>query len=187
MLPMIAQPDDEARAELERAWEAALERIRKDPETTPADRVGTYFGEICIVRAMGPDESLPGSLVRRARRAVLTAARDTKNPYARLALFSSAWAVLDQVGHDDETWDYVLNEVDQSHRPETVMRAIGSAFEHGQDAENALHWKERAWDSDSLAMIRAEVLKLCATIPAGNQSRTNCEAFLASRDGDAAL
>ncbi|MCY4375376.1 MAG: thioredoxin family protein [Spirochaetaceae bacterium] len=259
LLPMVAQPDDEGRANLERAWEAALERIRKAPETSPADRVGTYFGEICIVRATGPEAPLPGSLVRRARRAVLTAARDTEDPYARLALFSSAWTVLHQVGHDDQTWDYVLNEVDQSHRPETVMRAIGSAFEHAQDAENALHWRERAWDSatgpttrfeeglrlvrtrlaltpeesaaiedttieifrqlssepdaffhrvtramgrletalhewnaegahdDSLARMRAEVLKLCATIPAGAQSRTNCEAFLASLAGDAAL
>ena len=259
LLPLIAQPDDDGRADLERAWEAAIERIRKAPETSPADRVGTYFGEICIVRATGPQESLPGSLVRKARRAVLTAAKDTKDPYARLALFSSAWAVLGQVGHDDETWDYVLNEAEQSHKPETVMRAIGSAFEHAQDAENALYWRERAWDSatgpttrfeeglrlvrtrvaltpeestaiedttievfrelstepdaffhrvtramerlgtalhewnadgaheDSLARIRAEVLKLCATIPAGDQSRTNCEAFLASPDGDATL
>ena len=259
LLPMIAQPDDAGRADLERAWDAAIERIRKAPETSSADRVGTYFGEICIVMAREPEESLPASLVRRARRAVLTAARDTKDPYARLALFSSAWAVLDQVGHDDETWDYVLNETEQSHRPETVMRAIGSAFEHAQDAENALYWRERAWGSatgpttrfeegirlvrtrlallpeesaaiadttievfrqlssepdaffhrvtramdgletelhewnadgahdDSLVTIRAEVLKLCATIPAGNQSRTNCEAFLSSLDGDAAL
>lgn len=254
LLPMIAQPDDDGRVDLENAWEAAIERIRKAPETSPADRVGTYFGEICIVMARAPEESLPGSVVRRARRAVLTAARDTEDPYARLALFSSAWAVLDQVGHDDETWDYVLNEVDHSHRPETVMRAIAATFEHHQDAENALYWRERAWNSatgpttrfeeglrlvrtrvaltpeesvaiedttiqvfrelsgepdaffhrvpwamerletalhewnaegaheDSLARMRAEVLNLCARIPAGDQSRTNCEAFLASLD-----
>ena len=259
LLPMIAQPEDDGRADLERAWETVIERIRKAPETSPADRVGTYFGEICIVRAREPEESLPGSLVRRARRAVLAAARDTEDPYARLALFSSAWAVLGQVGHDDETWDYVLTEAEHSHRPETVMRAVASTFEHARYAENALYWRERAWDSatgpttrfeeglrlvrtrvalmpeesaaiedttievfrqlssepdaffhrvtramgrletalhewnadgvheDSLARIRAEVLQLCATIPAGDQSRTNCEAFLASLDSNATL
>ena len=255
LLPMIAQPDDAGRTDLENAWEAAIARVRRATGISPADRVGTYFGEICLARARQPEEALPPSVVRRAREAVLRAARNTDDPYARLALFSSAWAVLAQVGHDDETWDYVLNEAEQSHRPETIMRAVGSAFENAQDAENALYWRERAWNSatgpttrfeeglslvqtrvaltpeestaiedttievfrelstepdaffhrvtramgrletalnewnaegahdDNLARIRAEVLRVCTTIPAGDQSRTNCEAFLASLDG----
>ena len=87
---MIAQPDDDGRADLESAWEAAIERIRKAPETSPADRVGTYFGEICIVMARGPAESLPGSLVRRARRAVLAAAQDTERSLRPGWTFSAA-------------------------------------------------------------------------------------------------
>ena len=270
LLPMIAQPDDAGRAALESAWETAIARIRNAPDTSPADRVGTYYGEICLAKAREPDGALPASLVREARRAVLSAARDTDDPYARLALFNSAWTVLRQVGFDDATWDYVLDEAEHSLRPETVMRAVGSSFasaadqtsnESGMDSDDALHWSdnalywmERAWHSatgtttrfegglmlvrtmvsltpedsvaiedttialfrelsteqnvffnritramerletalhewnvqgshsESLARIRAEVLNICATIPAGDQSRNNCEAFLASLD-----
>ena len=47
------------------------------------------------------------------------------------------------------------------------------------------------WNADdthdaSLARIRSEVLKVCATIPAGDPSRTNCEAFLSSLAGNTA-
>ncbi len=60
-----------------------------------------------------------------------------------------------------------------------VTRAMGRL-------ETALHeWNADGAHDDSLARIRAEVLKLCATIPAGDQSRTNCEAFLASLASDA--
>ena len=50
--------------------------------------------------------------------------------------------------------------------------------------ETALNeWNAEGAHDDNLARIRAEVLRVCAMIPAGDQSRTNCEAFLASLDG----
>ena len=67
LLPMIAQPDDAGRAALEDAWETAIKRIRNAPDTSPADLVGTYFGEICLVRDREPDAALPASLVNEAR------------------------------------------------------------------------------------------------------------------------
>ena len=259
LLPMIAQPEDVGRDDLERAWEAAIERIRNAPETSAADRVGTYFGEICLVRARQPEEALPASLVREARGAVLSAARTTTDPYARLALFSSAWSVLAQVGNDTRTWAYVMDEAEGSHAPGYIMSVLAAYHEHNKSTDQALHWRQRAWKAtsgpstrfgrgtryvqslvsltphdsrvieritikifrelddrpdaffhgvtramerlettlqewnaegahdDSLARIRAEILELCATIPAGDQSRTNCEAFLASIDSDAGL
>ena len=256
LLPIIAQPDDPGRADLERVWGSAIERIRNEPETSPADRVGTYFGEICLVRARQPGEALPPSLVREARGAVLTAARNiADDPYARLELFSTAWSVLAQVGNDTLTWRYVMDEVEDSHAPDYVMSVLAAYHEHNNATDDALHWRQQAWkvttgpatrfgrgvryvrsllsltphDSrvieqitikifrelndkpdaffqgvtramerletelhewntdgahdDSLARIRAEVLEVCSTIPAGDQSRTNCEAFLASPDG----
>ena len=256
LLPMIAQPDDAGRAALEDAWETAIERIRDASETSPADRVATYFGEICLAFAREPDRELPESLVRRARQAVLSAARNTDDPYARLELFSSAMAVLTQIGFDDATWDYAMDEVEQSFKPETVMWALGSVFEREMDSGNALYWMDRAWQAAtgpttrfegalllvrstialipedfvgiekttiaafrelgaepdafynrvtgkmarletalhewnakgahdaSLARIRAAVLKVCAAIPAGDQSRANCESFLSSTGRD---
>ena len=255
LLPMIAQPDDAGRTALEDAWETAIERIRR-VRTSPADRVATYFGEICLAFAREPDRELPESLVRRARQAVLRAARNTDDPYARLALFGSAMAVLTQIGFDDATWDYAMDEVEQSLKPETVMWALGSVFERDMDSGKALYWMDLAWQAAagpttrfehgsllvlskialtpedfigiekttiaafrelgaepdafynrvmremahletelyewnaegahdaSLARIRAAVLKVCATIPAGDQSRTNCESFLASTGRD---
>ena len=58
----------------------------------------------------------------------------------------------------------------------------GAAGDHAPGVE-----RRGARTDDSLARIRAEILELCATIPAGDQSRTNCEAFLASIDSDAGL
>ena len=268
LLPMIAQPDDVGWTDLGRAWEAAIERIRNDPETSPADRVGTYLGEICLASVRQPEESLPASLVREARRAVLTAARGTVDPHPRLALFGSASLVLAAVGTTGQTWDYALDEVEDSHAPDYVMSVLAALFENmnadkeasdgnSNTAEKALDWRQRAWKAatgpatrfglgtryvrsllsltphrsrpierttvkvfqelrgepdaffhsvtdsmerletalhewntdgthdDILTRIRAEVLKVCATIPAGDPSRTNCEAFLASLDGDA--
>ena len=121
LLPIIAQPDDAGREHLESAWQTAIERIRSAPETSPADRVGTYFGEICLVKARQPEEALPSSLVREAREAVLSAARNTVDPYARLELFSSAWAVLAQVGNDARTRSYVMDEAEDSHARDYIM------------------------------------------------------------------
>ncbi len=258
LLPMIAQPGDTGREDLENAWEAAIERIREAPETSPADRVGTYFGEICLVKARQPEGALPSSLVREAREAVLSAARNTVDPYARLELFSSAWAVLTQVGNDARTRSYVMDEAEDSHARDYIMSVLAASYEN-QQSDEALYWRRKAWSAtagpatrfgrgtryvqallslmphssrvierttiklfrelddapdaffhgvtramerletalhewnadgahvDRLARIRAEVLKVCSTIPAGDQSRTNCEGFLASLDGDAAL
>ena len=257
LLPIIAQPDEAGREDLVSAWEAAIERIRNGPETSPADRVGTYFGEICLVKARQPEEALPSSLVREAREAVLSAASTTVDAYARLELFSSAWAVLAQVGNDARTRSYVMDEAEDSHARDYIMSVLAASYENQQSSE-ALYWRKRAWSAtagpatrfgrgtryvqallslmphnarvierttiklfreledapdaffhgvtramerletalhewnvdgtheDRLARIRAEVLKVCATNPAGDQSRINCEAFLASLDGDAA-
>ena len=65
--------------------------------------------------------------------------------------------------------------------PNAFFQRVTRAMEH---LETALHeWNAEGAHDDSLARIRAEALKVCATVPAGDQSRTNCEAFLASLDG----
>ena len=156
LLPMIAQSDDAGRAALEDAWNTAIERIHDAPDTSPADRVAAYFGEICLAYARESDSALPESLVRRARQAVLSAARNTDDPYARMVLFSSAVAVLSQVGFDDATWDYALDEVEHSLKPETVMWALGSVYEREMDGENALYWMERAWQAATGPTTRFE-------------------------------
>ena len=257
LLPMIAQQEDAGRTSLEDAWEAALARIRKDPRTSSADLVGTYFGEICLARALQPDALLPASLVRTARRAVLNGNRETEEPYARLALFSSTWLVLNAVGLHAQATAYAVEELERSHSPDTIMTTLGAYAQHIDDDHEALRWMEDAWNAatgpatrfqrgvafvrtlliltpddvplieetsielfrdvgaekdaffqrttgrmdrletalsewnadgthdPSLARIRSEVLKICATIPAGDPSRTNCEAFLSSLEGRA--
>ncbi len=268
LLPMISQPGDVGRRDLESAWEAAIQRVRNEPETSPPDRVFTYVGEICLVGARQPAEAPPAPLVRKARGAVLTAARDTVDPHARLALFGSSSLLLAAIGTTGRTWDYVLDEVEDSHASDYVMSVLAALFEsmnteevapdeNSKTADMALDWGQRAWKAASgpatrfglgtryvrsllsltpdnsrlieritikvfrelsgepdafyhsvtdsmerletalhewnaegehdasLARIRVEVLKVCATVPAGDPSRTNCEAFLASLDGDA--
>lgn len=77
----------------------------------------------------------------------------------------------------------LFRELDDA--PDTFFHGVTRAMDR---LETALHeWNADGAHEDHLARIRAEVLKVCATIPAGDQSRINCEAFLASLDGDAAL
>ena len=78
---------------------------------------------------------------------MLTAARNTDDPYARLALFSSAWAVLAQVGHDGETWDYVLVEVETSHAPETIMPWLPPLTSTLKTVDNCAELEGTAWNS----------------------------------------
>lgn len=72
-----------------------------------------------------------------------------------------------------------------SAEPDAFFHRVTRAMER---LETALHeWNADGAYDDSLARIRAAVLMICATIPAGDQSRTNSEAFLSSLESDASL
>ena len=64
--------------------------------------------------------------------------------------------------------------------PDAFFNRVVSTMERLETA--LLEWNADGSYDASLVRIRAAVLKVCATIPAGDQSRANCESFLASLD-----
>ena len=249
----IAGFDEAEAASLANGWNAALDRIREDPRTSAADRIGTLYGKICLAMSQRPDSAVPRTLVRAVRRAVRDADLTDADPYDRMDFFASASAALGAAGLDNLTHRFMTEELERTHSPDYVMLALGSLEMHTERTDDALRWMERAWqeargpatrfergtnyvltllqltpddaariedatialfrqtrgqqdlffqrttrrvrtletqlgewNSDgsrvtSLARIRAEVMAVCDTIPAGDPGRETCLTFLAEQ------
>ena len=142
---LVADPADPGADALAAAWEAVLAAVRRDPETSPVTRVGTFYGALCLFTTRHPGHAPPAALVRAVHTAVREAERATDDPFARMNLFSVAYGALSMAGLYDEAYDFMIREVERSHWPDYVMLALARwARWQGHPAE-ALSWAERAW------------------------------------------
>ena len=142
---MVAEPGAAEAEALADTWEAVLARMRKDPATSPVDRLGTLYGTLCLLHARQPDAAPPQRLVRAVRRAVREADRTTTDPYARMDLFASATRALQVAGLYDEAYDFISREVERSGFPGYVMLTLARWAEWMHHPAEAVSWAERAW------------------------------------------
>ena len=142
---MVAEPGDAETDALADAWDAVLARIREDPASSPADRLGTLYGTLCLLRARRPDAASPKRLVRAVRREVREADRTTSDQYARMDLFASATRALIVAGLYDELYEFMVGELERSHSPDYVMLALANWAEWMHLPAEAVSWAERAW------------------------------------------
>ena len=142
---MVADPADAGTDELAAAWISALAGVRADPETSAVTRIGALYSTLCLFTARQPGHAPPVPLVREVHREVREADRSTDDSYARMNLFSVAYAALSAAGLYDEAYDYMTREVERSRWPDYIMLALARwAQWQGLPAE-ALSWAERAW------------------------------------------
>ena len=141
---MVADPAD-GDDELAAAWISTLARVRADRESSAVTRIGALYSTLCLLTARQPGHAPSGRLVREVHREVSEAERATDDSYARMNLFSVAYAALSAAGLYDEAYHYMTREVERSQWPDYIMLALARwAQWQGLPAE-ALSWAERAW------------------------------------------
>ncbi len=76
-------PGTPRRAQLTRAWNAALERLAADPNLSPLDRLTTVSAQVALAKLDAPKGKVPEALQKRVRDESARAVEAARDPYAR--------------------------------------------------------------------------------------------------------
>ena len=144
---MVADPadGDAGDDELAAAWISTLAGVRADLETSAVTRIGALYSTLCLFTARQPGLAPSGGLVREVHREVSEADRATDDSYARMNLFSVAYAALSAASLYDEAYHYMTREVERSQWPDYIMLALARWAQWQGLPVEALSWAERAW------------------------------------------
>lgn len=127
-------------------WEARLEAIAADPQTSVADRLWTRYVTLQFA-TMDTDEDVPETLASRARADVDEANRQAVNEYQRQAFMNAAWYVLTTSEQSDYARELLLQELEKSKQPYYFMPSLAKLAEQDGDTDQALEWLKRGYET----------------------------------------
>lgn len=143
ILPTLVAIESDRGQALQAAWLSRIATLRADNTISPADRMGTWLGELRLATLHSDyvDEELRNA----ALAAVKTANETTTNPYERSAVINNAWAVLDTAGLKAEADKLLLAELETSDFAYYFMLDLAHNARESGRKDEALQWLQRAW------------------------------------------
>jgi thioredoxin-related protein len=138
-------PKSSGRANLNAAWNIALDRLAADASLSTADRLSAVDAQIALARLDDPKAALSPVLLKSVREQAARADRETTDAYARQAVISSAAEILADAGLLDESDAMLKAELQRSHSPYYYMLGLAANAKTRGDKAAALGWYEKAY------------------------------------------
>jgi thiol-disulfide isomerase/thioredoxin len=142
---LITLPKSAERAQLNAAFNAALERLAADATLSAGDRLSALDAQVALARLDAPKGALPDALLAKVREQVARVDRETTDPYARQAVISTAADVLAEAGLRDESDALLTAELKRSQSPYYYMLGLAANAKARGDQPAALDWYEKAY------------------------------------------
>ena len=138
-------PGRSRRAELTQAWNAALERLAADKTLSDLDRLTALDAQVALAKLDGPKAKVPEALQQRIRDEAARVDRESRDPYVRQSLVSTAAEVLADADLLDESDALLRSEVARSHSPYYAMLGLALNAKKRGDKAGAVDWAEKAY------------------------------------------
>ncbi len=135
------------RAELTRAWSAALDRLAADAETPLAapDQLKLLRARVLLAHLDHPDAPLPPALLEQIRAGVAKIDAETKDPYTRQAAINAAANIYWEAGLDADANRLLVAELEKSQSPYYFMLDLADLAEKAGRKDEAVQWLQRAY------------------------------------------
>lgn len=154
IVPGLTEAGSAERETLVSAWNARLDKIAADPDTSPADMLWTRYVMLQFAKLDAGDEDLPETDVIAARAAVDQANVEARTTYQRQSFMNAAWYVLTESGQQEYVETLLLEELEKSKQPYYFMPSLARLAEDDGDTERALHWLKKGYDTSTGSATR---------------------------------
>ena len=154
VVPGLTEAGSAEREDLVGAWNARLDAIAVDPDTSPADMLWTRYVVLQFAKLDSGDEDLPETEVSAAKEAVDQANVEATTTYQRQAFMNAAWYVLTESGQQEYVKTLLLEELEKSKQPYYFMPSLARLAENDGDTEKALYWLRKGYDTSSGSATR---------------------------------
>jgi thiol-disulfide isomerase/thioredoxin len=128
------------------AWNARLDALAADPETSVADRLWTQYVKLKFA-TLDTDEDVPESMAAEARAEVDQANTQAESVYQRQSFMNAAWYVLTASGQSEYARQLLLEELDKSKQPYYFMPSLAKLDEEAGDTQGALAWLKKGYET----------------------------------------
>jgi len=128
------------------AWNARLDALAADPETSVADRLWTQYVKLKFA-TLDTDEDVPDSMAAEARAEVDRANTQAESIYQRQSFMNAAWYVLTASGQSEYARQLLLEELDKSKQPYYFMPSLAKLDEEAGDTQGALAWLKKGYET----------------------------------------
>lgn len=128
------------------AWNARLDALAADPETSVADRLWTQYVKLKFA-TLDTDQEVPDSMAAEARAEVDRANTQAESIYQRQSFMNAAWYVLTASGQSEYARQLLLEELDKSKQPYYFMPSLAKLDEEAGDTQGALAWLKKGYET----------------------------------------
>jgi thioredoxin-related protein len=143
--PLVTDAKSEARSQLIKIWNLALERLTNDNTLSKADRLAAVDAKVALARLESPQGPLAPALLQEVRQRVAAADKATTDIYERQSVISNAADVLADADLIDESDVLLKAELKRSHSPYYFMTDLAINAKKRGDNKAALDWFEQAY------------------------------------------
>ena len=142
------------------AFDAALRRLEADATLSRGDRIGALYARVTLARLDSPKDAvqvqLPEPLLKDVREHVARADREITDGYERMAVITTAGALLGRAGLWAESEALLKANLGKTLTPYYLMSQLaGNARKLGR-TEEALNWYGQAFDKSQGPATRVQ-------------------------------
>jgi len=149
VIGVLSDADSPERAELVRAWDAALAQLGTDARPLSApEQLLRLRARVLLAKleAPGEDSPLPPALLQEVRQAVAKVDAGTSDGYARQAAINAAANLYWEAGLAAEANTLLTAELEKSKSPYYFMLELADLAEKAGRKQEAVQWLARAYD-----------------------------------------
>lgn len=152
--------DSPGRGQVVSAFDAALRRLEADATLSRGDRIGALYARVTLARLDLPKDAvqvqLPEPLLKDVREHVARADREITDGYERMAVITTAGALLGRAGLWAESEALLKANLGKTLTPYYLMSQLaGNARKLGR-TEEALNWYGQAFDKSQGPATRVQ-------------------------------
>ncbi len=147
VIGLLSDDGKPERAELTRAWNAALGQLSGDGATplSPAEQLLLVRARVMLAKLDAPDAPLPPALLDEARASVARVDAAAVDSYARQAAINAAANLYWEAGLDAEANTLLTAELEKSKSPYYFMLDLADLAEKAGRKQEAVQWLARAY------------------------------------------
>ncbi|MDB5970990.1 MAG: dihydroneopterin aldolase [Hydrocarboniphaga sp.] len=157
MIAAASAAGSEPRRQLSEALTQAMDRVYANDNLPVLDRLDAVTAEIDLAHLQSGEKApLPPALIDKVRRRAAWADAQSKTPFERQAVISTAADLLQTVGDNAQAEQMLLAELPKSQAPYYYMPHLSDLAKERGDNKQAADWLRKAYDASDGPATRAQ-------------------------------
>jgi protein disulfide-isomerase len=157
MIAIASPTGSDARRKLGEALTLAMDQVYANDNLPVLDRVDAVSAEIEFAHLQNGEKApLPAALIDKVRSRAAWADAQSKTPFERQAVISSAAGLLQDIGDTAQAEQMLLAELPKSQTPYYYMPHLSELAELRGDRKQAADWLRKAYEASDGPATRAQ-------------------------------